>query len=200
VLGCEAGNALEVGAIIDLLCGRPVCPRLRELTLALSAELLRLGGLAANRDAALARLERALDSGAAAERFARMVAALGGPTDLLEHPARHLPRAPVQHAVCADTVGIIEAVDVRSLGECVVDLGGGRRRPDGAIDHAVGLAGVRRRGERVARGDVLAIVHARNTADAKAAAARVRAACCLGTQVPPALDLYRWLADAAVTA
>jgi thymidine phosphorylase len=129
-----------------------------------------------------------------------MVAALGGPTDLLEHPARHLPRAPVQHAVCADTVGIIEAVDVRSLGECVVDLGGGRRRPDGAIDHAVGLAGVRRRGERVARGDVLAIVHARNTADAKAAAARVRAACCLGTQVPPALDLYRWLADAAVTA
>jgi thymidine phosphorylase len=200
VLGREAGNALEVGAIIDLLCGRPVCPRLRELTLALSAELLRLGGLAASRDAAMTRLERALDSGAAAERFARMVAALGGPSDLLEHPARHLPRAPVQHAVCADAEGIIEAVDVRALGECVIDLGGGRRTSDAAIDHGVGLAGVRRRGERVARGDVLAIVHARNTADAEAAAARVRAAYRLGTQVPPALDLYRWLADTAVTA
>ncbi|HEX8778486.1 MAG TPA: thymidine phosphorylase, partial [Rhodanobacter sp.] len=200
VLGREAGNALEVGAIIDLLCGRPACPRLRALTLALSAELLCLGGLAANRDAAMVRLERALDSGAAAERFACMVAALGGPSDLLEHPARHLQRAPVQHAVCADAEGIIEAVDVRALGECVIDLGGGRRRPDGAIDNAAGLAGVRRRGERVVRGDVLAIVHARNTSDAEAAAARVRAAYRLGTQAPSALDLYRWLTDAAVTA
>ena len=197
VLGREAGNGLEVGAIIDLLCGRPACPRLRALTLALSAELLRLGGLAASRDDAMTRLERALDSGAAAERFARMVAALGGPADLLEHPARHLPRAPVQHAVCADAEGTVEFVDVRELGECVVDLGGGRRTPDAAIDHAVGLADVRRSGERVARGDVLAIVHARGITDAEAMAARVRAAFRLGAAVPAQNPLWRWLPEPA---
>ena len=193
VLGREAGNALEVGAIIDLLCGRPACPRLRALTLALSAELLWLGGLAASRDAAMLRLELALDSGAAAERFARMVAALGGPADLLEHPARYLPRAPVQHAVCADAEGTVEFVDVRELGECVVDLGGGRRTPDAAVDHAAGLAVVRRPGERVARGDVLAIVHGRSVTDVEAAAARVRVAFRLGAAVPAPAPLWRWL-------
>ncbi|MGH8089878.1 MAG: thymidine phosphorylase [Rudaea sp.] len=193
VLGREAGNALEVGAIIDLLCGRPACSRLRALTLELSAELLCLGGLAASRDVAMMRLERALDSGGAAERFARMVAALGGPADLLEHPARYLPRAPVQHAVCADADGTVEFVDVRALGECVVDLGGGRRTPDATIDHAAGLAAVRRRGERVACGDVLAIVHARQAATAEVVAVRVRAAFRLGATAPAQTPLWRWL-------
>ena len=193
VLGREAGNALEVRAILDLLCGRTACPRLHALTLALAAELLCLGGLAADRSAAAQRLQRALDSGAAAERFARMVAALGGPVDLLEHPQRHLAAAPLQQRVPATDDGFIQAIDVRALGECVVDLGGGRRTPGAAIDPAVGLGAVRGRGERVARGDALAVVHARSVGAAEAAAARVQAAFRLGGEAPAAVPLYRWL-------
>ncbi|HVW18208.1 MAG TPA: thymidine phosphorylase, partial [Solirubrobacteraceae bacterium] len=88
VLGRTAGNAVEVREAIDHLTGAASDPRLREVTLALCAELLALGGLHADP-------ARALDSGAAAERFAAMVAELGGPADLLERPDAHLPRAPV---------------------------------------------------------------------------------------------------------
>jgi thymidine phosphorylase len=91
-------------------------------------------------------------------------------------------------------------VDVRAIGECVLDLGGGRRTPQAAVDHAVGLAALRERGERIVRGDALAIVHARSVADAEAAAACVRAAYRLGANAPAEPALYQWLADAAVTA
>lgn len=193
VLGRSAGNALEVRAVLDLLTGRPGCARLRELTLALTAKLLQLGALARTADQAMALLEDALDSGAAAERFARMVAALGGPCDLLETPDRYLPTAPIQRPVPAADTGFITALDVRALGECVVDLGGGRRTPGALIDPAVGLDAVRGRGEYVHRGDALAIVHARTQADADAAEARVRAAFQLGPDVAPAAPLYHWL-------
>jgi len=193
VLGREAGNALELRAILDLLTGGPGCPRLRSLTLELSARLLCLGGLATDRAAALERLQQALDSGAAAERFSRMVAALGGPHDLLEHPARHLAVAPVVRPVFAVGSGCIAAIDVRALGECVVDLGGGRRAPGAAIDHAVGLARVRGRGEWIEAGDALALIHARTEAAAALAEARVQAAFTLAAQAPEDTPLCRWL-------
>lgn len=192
VLGREAGNALELRAILDLLCGREACPRLRELVLALSARLLQVGGLASDHAQARLLLERALDSGAAAERFARMVAALGGPGDLLEHPQRHLAQAPVQLAVDAGRTGFINAIDARALGECVVDLGGGRRTPTAAIDHAVGLARVRGCGEAVANSDALAIVHARSLDDAQRAALQMRAAYRIDDAPMSQSPLLRW--------
>ena len=193
VLGRSAGNALEVRVILALLTGRASCPRLRELTLVLAAELLQLGGLARTQDEARAKLHEALDSGAAAERFARMVAALGGPSDLLESPERHLAKAPVQRAIRATETGFVTAIDVRALGECVVDLGGGRRTPGGLIDHAVGLDEVCGHGEYLHRGDALAVVHARTQADADIAEARIRSAFEIGEMAPVEVPLYRWL-------
>ena len=108
-LGHSAGNALEVHEAIGLLTGARKDPRLHEVTLALSAELLLMGGLAADAADARQRAERALDSGAAAERFARMVAALGGPHDLVERPARHLAAAAVQRPVHLPRAGTIGA-------------------------------------------------------------------------------------------
>ena len=98
VLGASAGNALEVRESIDYLTGAAREPRLHEVTLALAASLLVQGGLHGDEDAARAAAQRALDSGAAAERFARMVAELGGPADLVERPADHLAAAPVRRA------------------------------------------------------------------------------------------------------
>ena len=193
VLGREAGNALELRAILDLLSGRPGCPRLRGLTLELAARLLCLGGIAADHEAALLRLEGALQSGAAAERFARMVAGLGGPHGLLEHPQRFLPQAPVQRHVFAENAGFVQAIDVRALGECVVDLGGGRRMPGAVIDHAVGLAEVRGHGDVLAHGEVLAVVHARSESDADRAVAAVQVAFTLGERAPVPVTPWRWL-------
>ncbi len=200
VLGSDAGNALEVRAVLDLLCGRRSGDRLFELSVALAGKLLVLGGLAANAGDADRQLHAALASGAAAETFQRMVAALGGPANILDGAHRHLPHAPVQRVVSAIDEGYLTAIDVRALGESVVRLGGGRWYPGQALDHAVGLAEVRGRGERVLRGDPLAIIHARCVADAEAAAIAVRRAFTLGDQPMPAVSLLNWYAPSPVPA
>ncbi|MGH2877048.1 MAG: thymidine phosphorylase, partial [Solirubrobacteraceae bacterium] len=166
VLGRTAGTALEVLEAIELLTVAGAGDeRLREVTLALSAELLVLGGLQRDLGAARADAERALASGAAAEAFAAMVSALGGPADLLEAPQRHLPRAPLVRALEPAQAGIVSAIDVRAVGVAIVALGGGRARETDPVDHAVGLTEVAALGESVAPGGrPLAILHARDEA------------------------------------
>jgi thymidine phosphorylase len=190
VLGRTAGNAVEVREALGALTHpRAAEPRLVEVALALCATLLRLGGLFESDAAARAAAGDALASGAAAERFARMCAALGGPADVLDDPDRHLPRAPHALEVFPDAAGHVRAVAVREVGVAVLELGGGRLREDQGIDHAVGLVDVAGLGEEVGNGGrPLAVVHARDAATAERAAARVRAAFEIGdapAAVPP---------------
>ncbi|MGH7355704.1 MAG: thymidine phosphorylase [Candidatus Rokuibacteriota bacterium] len=175
-LGRAVGNALEVREAVDVLTGRRRDARLHTVTAALAAELLVLGGLAHDRDEAFRAVERVLVSGAAAERFARMVAALGGPSDLVERPDRHLSRAPVEVAVVPERAGVITHVDARALGLLLLRLGGGRHRAEDAVDSAVGLDDVRGVGDAVGADQPIAVVHARTAADAEAAGAALRRA------------------------
>src|SRR5207342_823291 len=154
-LGTEAGNAIEVREVLNLLCGRGGDQRLLELSIELSIELLCMTGLAGNRHDADTQLRGALASGAAAERFERMVAGLGGPCDLLEKFDDYLPRAPVQREVGAEADGFIAAMDVRGLGNAIVELGGGRKRNDQTLDLAVGLSGIAPKGRPVRAGQTL---------------------------------------------
>jgi thymidine phosphorylase len=184
-----AGNALEVRCAIDYLLGRGPHPRparLHQVTLALCAEMLVQGGLADSAAAARTKLIAVLDSGQAAERFARMVAALGGPTDLLEHPERHLETAPVVLPVPALRAGYVNGCDCRALGLAVVSLGGGRRRASDRIDFAVGLSDLASLGQQVAIGQSLALVHARTQESALLAVAEIQAAYVIGTIAVPA--------------
>jgi thymidine phosphorylase len=180
VLGRSAGNALEVAEALAVLTGAEAVARdralqrLRRLCLALTTELLVLGGVVADVAAAEARAEHALASGAAAERFARMVAGLGGPADVLADAS--LPKAPLQRPVPAPRAGCVGAIDVRALGLVVVGLGGGRVRPGDRVDPRVGLAAVRLPGEPVETGQPLAWVHAADTRAAEAACAALAAA------------------------
>jgi thymidine phosphorylase len=187
VLGRTAGNAVEVREAAEALTHpRTAEPRLVEVTLALAGTLLRLGGLQPDDDAARAAAGEALASGAAAERFARMAAALGGPADLLDDPARHLPAAPELLAIHPGATGPVTRIDVREVGVAVLELGGGRRREDQPVDHAVGLTDVAGLGEEVGPGGrPLAIVHARDRAAAERAGARLRAAFSVGGEARP---------------
>jgi thymidine phosphorylase len=178
VLGRTAGNAVEVRESIDHLTGAAAGDdRLMEVTIALCERLLELKGLDADPRAAL-------QSGDAAEHFARMVVELGGPADLLERPDAHLPQAPVTVEAHAERDGVVAAVDVRAVGLAIIDLGGGRRREDDAIDHAVGLTEVAEPGERVGPGGrPVALVHARDEDSAARAAQAVSAAFQVGDRI-----------------
>lgn len=171
--GWTAGNALEVGEAIDFVTGVRRKPRMREVVLGLGAELLELSGLAPDVAQATDRLNALLDSGAVAERFAVMVAAQGGPADLLERPAHHLPAAPVARPVVAPRPGWISGLDTRALGMAVVRLGGGRVRGSDTIDPAVGLSDLPAIGAKFEPGQPVCQVHAAREEDWQVAEARV---------------------------
>jgi thymidine phosphorylase len=175
-LARSAGNAVEVRDAIDLLAGRRRDPRLHEVTVALGAEMLVLGRLSRSLSEGRRAIEAAFASGAAAERFARMVSELGGPADLVERPERHLAAAEVVRPVHPDAEGTVAAIDARAVGVAVVALGGGRTRPQDEVDHTVGFTDLAAIGDRVGPAAPLGHVHARSEAAAEAAAQRLRAA------------------------
>ena len=175
-LASAAGNAVEIRNAVNYLTGARRDTRLHAVTLELGAELLVLGGLAPDLARARVALQRSLDSGAAAERFERMVALLGGPRDLLSRADALLPRAPVIVAIEAPGSGFVAEIDVRAVGLAVVELGGGRARASDVIDHTVGLTELAGLGAEVGAGRPLAFVHARDQSKAEAAARKLAVA------------------------
>jgi thymidine phosphorylase len=145
------------------------------VVIALGAEMLVTGGLAKDRESARATLLGTLASGAAAERFERMVSGLGGPTHLLRETSA-LKTAPHTAAVLPDRPGTVTSIDTRQVGLAVVELGGGRRRAEDRIDHSVGLTEIAGLGEEVGPEHPLALVHARSATDAERAAATLKQA------------------------
>lgn len=188
-LASAAGNSLETTEAVRYLKGEQRNPRLHAITMALCSEMLLAGGLATNQDDARKRLEQALDSGRAAEIFARMVAELGGPADFVEHHQRYLPAAPVLRPVYAERSGFVAAMDTRALGMAVCALGGGRRLASDLLDYRVGLTQFVELGQWVAADQPLLLIHAADEAGADEAARRIRSAISLSEAAPAALPL-----------
>ena len=179
-LASAAGNGLEVRNAVDFLTGKHQDPRLREVTLALCAELVEMTGLAGDNIGARRLVDEALDSGKAAERFGKMVAALGGPGDFMEGMDRYLAPASIVREVFVERSGIISAIDTRGVGMAVVALGGGRTTPTDTIDHSVGVDRLLGLGDSADAYMPIARVHARDEASADEAAARLKSAYHLG--------------------
>jgi thymidine phosphorylase len=181
VLGRHVGNALEVAETVAYLKGEGARdPRLHEVVMSLAGEMLALGNLASSVAAGRVRAEAALEDGRAVEKFARMVSALGGPGDFLEHSGRYLAHAPVIKPCAAERSGHVIGMNARDVGLAVVSLGGGRSHADDAIDPSVGLTEVIDVGTLVRAGDPLCIVHAASENEADAAIALLRQAIRIG--------------------
>jgi len=184
-LASTAGNAVEIQNAVDYLTGAQRDARLHEVTLALGAELLALRGLAPDVAAGRAALEASLASGAAAERFERMVEALGGPANFLAKASALLPVAPITRAAAPERAGYVVEIDAREVGLAVAELGGGRRLASDLVDPAVGLTRLAGLGADVSADAPLALVHARDDDRAAAAITRLRAAYRIGDAPPP---------------
>jgi pyrimidine-nucleoside phosphorylase len=178
-LGHAVGNALEIRETSATLRGEG--PRdFEELVLAESAHLLAFSDLELDERAGHERAASAIADGSAHAMYERWIAAQGG-----DPSEDALPAAPVVREVVADSGGFVQAIGAVDVGLAALRLGAGRRTKDDAIDHAVGVRCLEKRGDAVAAGDVLAEVHARDDASAREAAAEVLAAYRLGDEAPP---------------
>jgi thymidine phosphorylase len=184
VLGSTAGNALEIAESMRFLRNDARESRLAEVVLALCAEMVLVGGLEEDRDAARRRCEATLDNGSAAEVFGRMTAALGGPVDFVERFDTYLAKAPVIREVHAE--GIVTAVDTRAVGNAIIELGGGRRLVGEKLDLSVGFSNIAPIGAEVGSERPLAVVHAASEEDADRAVLNLLGACTLGDAAPSA--------------
>jgi thymidine phosphorylase len=186
-LAPSVGNAVEIAEVLAVLRDPQPDSRLCQLSLALAGAALEMGGLATTPEEGGRLALAALQDGRAAERFGRMVQALGGPAGLMDRPAAHLPVAPVQRDVRAGRAGRLQAIDGLALGEVVVGMGGGRAAPADSIDPRVGLSHIAGLGQTVEADTPLARIHAADAGMAEAVAGLVRSAFQIGAEaaVPP---------------
>lgn len=169
VLGVSAGNALEMYECVKYLTGKQREPRLHQVVTTLATALLVNAKLAIDQQEALTKIDAVLATGKAAEIFAQMIAALGGPSDFIENPWAAMQKANVITDVKASEHGYLAQVNTRALGISVVSLGGGRTAPGQKINHSVGFDRILPLGVKVNRGDVIARVHAKDADSAKCA-------------------------------
>ena len=183
-LGQTAGNAIEIAESVEFLKNENREARLNEVVIALCAEMLIVTGIDKDNAAARSSVETSITSGAAAEVFSRMVAAMGGPADFVDKYTTYLPKAAICKPVQPDEVGYLAAVDAHAVGSAIIELGGGRQQLGEKLDLAVGIGDIAKIGDMVGTDRPLAVVHAASEADADLASNLINQACTISADKP----------------
>jgi pyrimidine-nucleoside phosphorylase len=192
-LGRACGNALEVEECIMALRGEGP-DDLMELTYALGQEMLLLAGVATTREQAMERMQRAIVSGAAAERLAMVIEAQGGNPAVVDDPAL-LPQAAITDVYMAPRAGFVARVEPRAIGQGLIRMGGGRTQVDGRIRPAAGLVITARPGDVVQAGAPLATIYADDADGLAAGRATLAAAITIGDSAADPLPLISHRVD-----
>ncbi len=178
-LGVACGNANEIVESVNSLKGGGPAD-LRELVLRFGAEMLVLGGVTTDFADARTRLERAISSGKALEKFREIVAAQGGNASVCDEPALIVPAAKLREDYVASRDGVVQRVEPRVVGKGITAMGGGRTKMADVIDPSVGFQILAKPGDRVTRGQPLATILARDAECAAIGRAALDAAFVLG--------------------
>jgi pyrimidine-nucleoside phosphorylase len=186
-LGRACGNALETEEAIHALRGEGPSD-LMEVTYALAAEMMMLGAMVPDRATARKRLESAITSGAAAEKFKEIIEAQGGNPAVVDDPAL-MPQAEAIELFRASRRGFVAQIEPRAVGRGIIALGGGRTTMEGAVDPGVGLVITVKPGDWVEAGEAIASVFARDESGLRAGAAALREAIRIGDEASPPLPL-----------
>jgi pyrimidine-nucleoside phosphorylase len=177
-LGSAVGNALEIREALATVRGEGPAD-FTELALAAATRLVALSDLGLDEAAARARVDAAISDGSAEDAYRRWIEAQGG-----DPSEDRLATAPVVRPVPADADGVVTRVRALAVGVAALELGAGRRSKGDEIDHSVGVVLLKKRGDRVERGELIAEIHARDQATAQEADRRVRDAFELGDEAP----------------
>jgi pyrimidine-nucleoside phosphorylase len=186
-LGRACGNALEVEESMLALRGDGP-PDLMEVTYALGAEMLVLGGVAASIDAARRELEKAIGTGRAAEKMQQIIEAQGGNPGVVDDPAV-LPQASQVELFPAPRRGFVAKVEPRTIGRGIIALGGGRTKIEDRVDPSVGFVITAKPGDWVEAGEPLATVFASDRSGIEEGRSTLRAAIVIADEADPPLPL-----------
>jgi pyrimidine-nucleoside phosphorylase len=194
-LGRACGNALEVEESMLALRGEGP-PDLMEVTYALGAEMLVLGGVAETIDAARRELEKAIGTGRAAEKMQQIIEAQGGNPAVVDDPSV-LPQASQVELFPAPRRGFVAKIEPRTIGRGIIALGGGRTKIEDRVDPSVGFVITAKPGDWVEAGEPLATVFAADRSGVEEGRATLRAAIVIADEADPPLPLVSHRVTAA---
>ena len=177
-LGQAVGNSVEVKDCIELLRGEadPLAQPVLDLSIELSAHMLVLSHVDEDVEAARARLNKNVASGAALERFRKNVEAQGGDARVCDDPGEFLPLVAESFRVESPRSGFITKVNTAEIGHAIASIGGGRVRIDDTIDPSAGFVASVRIGDQLSENDLLGTIYCRDESKAREAATRIQAA------------------------
>lgn len=186
-LGNTVGNTLEVIEAVETLKGGGPAD-LRTLTVACTAHLLVLAGIAKDFKTASARAEENLSNGAALRKFLEIVEAQGGDPSCIEDTDRFKKAAYTQE-IRAHKTGYITGIDAYEAGMVAHILGAGRLKLTDTIDHAAGITFSRKTGAKVSKGEPVCMLHTDRKDSIAEAAERMRKAVTIAGRKAPARPL-----------
>lgn len=156
-LGYAVGNSLEVKEAIDTLKGQGP-EDLLHLCIELGAAMLVLGGRTSDVEEAKEILRGTIRDGSAVAKLKDMVSAQYGNAAQVDNPEL-LPKADHIINVLAEEEGYVHGIDAEGVGRAALVVGAGRETKESPIDYSVGIILVKKVGDKVNKGDVIARVH-----------------------------------------
>ena len=158
-LGRYVGNALEVRQAVEILRGDETASDYLECLLALGGWMLKLSGLSKTPQAGAELMRSKIKDGSGFRLFRDCVKAQGGSVAVIDDLSL-LPKAKLSRTIGASKSGVISALDARKVGHAAVLLGAGRAFKDQELDYGAGLELLKKMGDRVGKGEPVAILHA----------------------------------------
>ncbi len=173
-LGREVGNWNEVVESVSVLRGESDARDVIELTTTLTAEMISMS-TGEGTASALKKVKRAIESGAGYEKFLEMVHAQGGDVRVIQDPSKYRKPGLTLDVKCHDS-GFVSSIDTFKIGMAAVKLGAGRAKVDEKVDPSVGITMLKKIGDKISAGDVIATVHANDKVRGRAAVSEIAAA------------------------
>jgi pyrimidine-nucleoside phosphorylase len=184
-LGRAVGNWPEVEESIECLRGEHADTLLMEVVIALAGEMLALGGVAETPEAGRAQAREAVADGRALTTFRRLVERQDGDVGVVDDPSSRPESRPRAVVEVPDTAGpYVTDLDALKVGQAAVATGAGRQTKEDAVDPTAGFSALRKPGDAVEPGDVLARIHTKRTGDLDALRERLQAAYSFGDEPP----------------
>jgi pyrimidine-nucleoside phosphorylase len=188
-LGQMIGHSLEIIESIETLKGKG--PQdLTKICLKYGGVLLMQAKKVKTIEEGEALLKSNIANGKALEKFKEFITEQGGDSSVTDN-YDILPKAEHQIEILSRESGYINQLDALAVAETASFLGAGRHKKDDQIDLGVGVELKAKRGQKMEKGEPLAVLHANNLKYIEQALARIQSAFVFSGKAPVSTPLVR---------
>lgn len=158
-LGNAVGNSLEVIEAIEILKGNGD-KNLLSICCCLAAHMASMA-TGIDEEKALSEAYESIENGTALRKFREWIETQGGDGRIVDDYSL-FGKASAEYEIKAEKDGFISKMDAEKIGSICVDLGGGRKTKDDEIDHTAGIILIKKTGDKVEKGEVIAKLYTNN--------------------------------------